>query len=349
MEGFAFDGGEALRKGDRGEVGAAVQGIPSDGGDTLGEADRGEGGAIHEGGEADGADQNRPLPSPLVRLDDDALRRVAEAVAVPFPPAGLGRLSAVCRAVRDALLHTLQQVAALRASIAALLRLKCSWKRLDCEVLELPFHWTGLDPADCHTLGELLRVEALPKLTTLSLYQQPLVGPQGMQALVRGLRARGALATLQELNLYRCTLGAEGAAALAPALAALPGLERLFLADNAVGDVGMASLALPLAALHGLRVLSLSDNGIGDEGLEALLEAVMGSGVVAHRREHRLPVLKELVLFRNAVGDAGCASLVAFLQCGFLPCLCCPEHFLQGCPASEAARQAVVRTIRRRP
>ena len=62
-----------------------------------------------------------------------------------------------------------------------------------------------------------------------------------------------------------------------------------------------------------------------------------------------LPVLKELVLFRNAVGDAGCASLVAFLQCGFLPCLCCPEHFLQGCPASEAARQAVVRTIRRRP
>lgn len=281
------------------------------------------------------------MAASLLSLGDDGIELVAAALAVPFPPVGVGRLSSACRELHRMLLPVRQKLVALSHSIHTFLLRKCS------PFLSVPYHTTvemlfhehRLAADDCDVLGELVRVETLPNLRTLSLYRQPLVGPVGMRALARGLCARSApLATLQELNLYQCALTATGAAALAPGLAALPGMQRLYLSDNAVGDVGLSALAPQLIRLDQLHILTLCDNDIGDRGLEALLDAI-----VAHPLVHRLPSLREITLLgRNAISDAGCASLAAALVGGALPCLRCSVNFMRGCPASKAAIWQVI-------
>ena len=64
-----------------------------------------------------------------------------------------------------------------------------------------------------------------------------------------------------------------GAAALAAFLGrgALPSLQELDLCENMIGDQGLIALAVPLRWHPALATLKLHSNEIGDKGLAALV------------------------------------------------------------------------------
>eukprot|EP00953_Heterococcus_sp_UTEX-ZZ885_P019475 10868-Heterococcus_DN1.PRE.1 len=85
-----------------------------------------------------------------------------------------------------------------------------------------------------------------PALATLTLDSNTQLGSRGGAALGALLadttRSRG----LKQLSINNCGLGSEGAAALAPGLAASSSLQVLHAADNSVGKAGKAAIGTAL-------------------------------------------------------------------------------------------------------
>ena len=75
------------------------------------------------------------------------------------------------------------------------------------------------------------------------------------------------------------SLGAEGAAALAPALAANGALTSLNLSSNHLGAKGAAALAPALAANGALTECNLRWNRLGEEGNSSIRNAVQAKAV----------------------------------------------------------------------
>ncbi|CAE8588342.1 unnamed protein product, partial [Polarella glacialis] len=120
--------------------------------------------------------------------------------------------------------------------------------------------------------------------------------------------------SLRELRLGGNRLGLQGAQSLAAALARCqePGLQKLDVSRNYLGPAGAAALAEALAAEPpiGLRVLRLSVNRVRDAGVAAMSKIFQGS--------ERGPLLEELDLGNNMIGDTGAAALAAALVAGKL-------------------------------
>ncbi|MGL4550871.1 MAG: TIGR02996 domain-containing protein [Gemmataceae bacterium] len=109
-----------------------------------------------------------------------------------------------------------------------------------------------------------------------------------------GLRALGAMETLEELGLDRCELGD----ARMKELAFAPGLPRLHTLRAGRALLGDESLiALVTGRPRPWRRLELANNHLGPRGLEALAESPDAAG------------LRELNLAGNRAGDAGAFAL----------------------------------------
>ena len=163
-----------------------------------------------------------------------------------------------------------------------------------------------------------------------------------MQQLAAGLGA-GALPAVTELRIYAMHVGDAGASALATALGqgALPRLEHLVLSYAAIGDTGLLALAPALRRLPALTHLILTCNPFGDEGLAALVAPPPED---APPPQAEAPAKLSLLDLRyTQITDDGCAHLASWLRSDALPAL---EYlYLDGTPASEAARDAVCEAV----
>ena len=123
---------------------------------------------------------------------------------------------------------------------------------------------------------------------------------------------RSQQAPLRELLLQNNRIGADGAEALAAALADNAALEVLHLNGNPIGDRGAAALAAALPRCRGLRALYLADAAIGASGAAALAAALPGVTAPLVALELRgnpvsgqaLALLDELVQARGAYAPA---------------------------------------------
>jgi uncharacterized protein (TIGR02996 family) len=134
----------------------------------------------------------------------------------------------------------------------------------------------------------------LPSLTTLCIRDNPSTAG-GFAALAKPPR----LQKLRGLDLFRCFVGAEGAAALAAA--EMRDLEWLRLAESRVETAGAVALA-GSASLGNLRKLELGSCGIKGEGAAAIA------------RSPHLRSLVELGLTRNAIGPDGALAFAAAVE-----------------------------------
>ncbi|GCA62381.1 hypothetical protein KIPB_006110 [Kipferlia bialata] len=133
-------------------------------------------------------------------------------------------------------------------------------------------------------------IPQLPKLIKFSLNGSP-IGPEGLSAIGPVLPER-----LQQLALCSCSLGHEGGASLATALARLPNLEMLILSDNMLGHQAGRALAESLQTMTLLTNLDLGNNLLGN------------GGVAIGRALTNLPLLTTLDLVLNKMGpDAAIA------------------------------------------
>ena len=98
------------------------------------------------------------------------------------------------------------------------------------------------------------------------------------------------------LNLYRSSIGAEGARALAEALKTNGALTTLYLNSNSIGDEGARALAEALEANGALTALLLDGNSIGDKAQAAVYATL---AVPPEERPGR---------YEKAVGDRAAAE-----------------------------------------
>ena len=115
------------------------------------------------------------------------------------------------------------------------------------------------------------------------------------------------MAVLTSLNLMSNNIGAEGAKALADALASGRSvLNSLSLAENDIGPTGATAIAEALKlGMAVLKKLVLSSNSIKDEGAIAISESLKTN-----------KTLEELNLFNNGIGPAGGKAIGEALQLG---------------------------------
>ena len=108
---------------------------------------------------------------------------------------------------------------------------------------------------------------------------------------------------MHSLNCNR--LGAEGGAALAPALAANGALTELCIYGNGVGDEGVGAICESIQSNKETKLASLNfgDNGIGPVGANALAAMVAVTGS-----------LTELSIYGNHVGDEGVCAICEAIQ-----------------------------------
>ena len=126
-----------------------------------------------------------------------------------------------------------------------------------------------------------------------------MIGAEGAKALAAGLSESPALRVLE---LGSCKLRADGAKFIGEALARNLSLERLGLSRNSLGDKGVFELvAAGLQGSRSLRDLDLRHNSIGPEGAKRL-------GAMLERKNF---VLKNLELAGNKLDASTESKLVA--------------------------------------
>jgi len=207
------------------------------------------------------------------------------------------------------------------------------------EAKTVAWYRKGLSSDDLAFLGTLGSV--LPALETLRISEDG-AGPDGVQRLAEKLGA-GALPAVTLLSLFCTHVSDAGASALAAALGrgALPRLKTLMLPNTAIGDAGLVALAPALRRRPALEHLHLRSNQFGDEGLAALVAPPPQPAGAPPTTTGGLTKLKTLELGFTQIAEAGCAALASALESGALQAL---EHlFLEGIPASDAAKAAVQR------
>ena len=187
----------------------------------------------------------------------------------------------------------------------------------------------GLPPAEaaalksmkCRGIGEDLRgrfMAAIGRCSGLEWFECDFdeeeyestcsIGPEGAAAIAKGLPG------LTTLKVANNSIGAEGAAAIAKGL---PGLTTLDVACNEIGDEGAAAIA---KGLPGLTTLNVGFNSIGAEGAAAITEGLPGLTTLNVVRNSigpkgstaiatGLPGLTTLNVENNAIGDEGAAAI----------------------------------------
>lgn len=145
-------------------------------------------------------------------------------------------------------------------------------------VQELNFNGAGWAIAEVEQL-----VAALPlcrRLTKLLLGRNQM-GDEAM-AVLSGVSARGALASLKRLALNSNQIGDTGMSALAGACAngALPALKAIDLQDNLIGDGGMQALSdsLSKGALDKVTIINLDYNQATGTGKKAIRDVAKARG-----------------------------------------------------------------------
>lgn len=156
--------------------------------------------------------------------------------------------------------------------------------------------------ATLHLLASALRTSTTPRTLLLS-GSSSLDDAAVADILAPALRG----SSIETLAMEACNVTAAGAAALAHHLVANPtsALRTLSLARNQLGADGATALAQALAMEHApLRSLHLSATSLGSEGGVALAAALEGGGGLA---------LERLTLDQNALGDEGAEALARAL------------------------------------
>ena len=285
----------------------------------------------------------------LCALSDDELGIIVGLLRHPLEPHIVVAFSSASRELWAAWTQALRQQLRAEHEAASALCIKVGMR--SCEELRESkvaiWRCKGLSAAELATLGQLGSV--LPALEELRLIERSgsaAAGPDGVQGLAEGL-SEGALPSVAVLDLFYMHAGDPGASALAAALGrgALAQLEILNLRHNGIGDAGLVALAPALRRLPALGQLFLSENPLADEGIAALVASLPLAGALPPPTG-MLTKLTKLDLFHTQVTDAGCAALASALDRGALPVL--ENLFLEGIPASAAARVAVRRAVRAR-
>jgi len=278
------------------------------------------------------------LPGDVQRVIFEQLRNQLDpGVTVAFSSAS-SELWELTQAPREQLQADYEAAAALDRKAAG----KRSCKELR-EAKKVDWYRKGLSSDDLALLGTLGSV--LPALEQLDLHA-PAAGADGVQRLAEKLGA-GALPAVTWLSLDITHVGDAGASSLAAALGrgALPRLKHLALRGTAIGDAGLVALAPALRRLPALERLNFDGNPLGDEGLAALVAPPPPAGAPPPPTTRVLTKLKVLSLGGTQISDAGCATLAAALDSCALPALF--DLYLNGIPASEAAKSAVFDRPRR--
>ncbi|XP_068753915.1 protein NLRC3-like isoform X2 [Montipora capricornis] len=161
-------------------------------------------------------------------------------------------------------------------------------KSLDLTEIEIPF----TSDTSIAAFSQALTVNT--SLTTLDLFKTS-IGAEGATSLSQALAVNTSLTTL---NLPRNSIGAEGATSLSQALAVNTSLTTLNLPGNSIGAEGATSLFQALAVNTSLTTLNLSDNSIGAEGATSLSQALAVN-----------TSLTTLDLSYNSIGAEGATSL----------------------------------------
>eukprot|EP00964_Phaeocystis_antarctica_P007810 scaffold4199_cov64-Phaeocystis_antarctica.AAC.4 len=289
----------------------------------------------------------------LSKLSGDQHRSVFVQLCNVLDPCVAVALSSVSHELRTATQALLPQLRADHEAAAALCRkvgtssgfaTSCGSCKELREARKAEWYQRGLSAADLALLGTLGSV--LPALQKLYL-EEPAAGPDGLKRLAEGLGA-GALPAMTFLKLNSMHVGDASASALAAALGrgALPRLEWLSLSSTTIGDAGLVALAPALRRLPALESLILWGNPFGNEGLVALV-APPPPADAPPPTTRGLTKLSMLDLDYTQVSDAGCAALAAALDSGALPAL--TELYLDGIPASVAAKAAVREALARSP
>lgn len=164
---------------------------------------------------------------------------------------------------------------------------------------------------DVAALCQVLKAGACgAPLTSFSLAQNKLSVTAGLH-VGRALAAL-PLKRLRKLDLHLNRLGDRGAASVAEGLAAgggMPCLDECYLGFNGINDAGARAVADCLVHMPVLRELDLACNAIGNEGALAL--AVRLSTVDGGRATTLL--LETLDLRGNRIGDDGACAFRDFL------------------------------------
>ena len=284
----------------------------------------------------------------LSKLSGDEAGIIFTQLCNTLEPGVAVALSSVSHELREPTQPLLQQLRADHEAAAALgLKAGMQTCRELREANTINWNLNGLTAADLALLGKLGSV--LPMVKTLHLYESVVgaAGLDGVQRLVAGLGA-GALPSVTELYIGSIHVGNTGASALAAALVrgALPRLEWLSLSSTTIGDAGLVALAPALRRLPALESLILWGNPFGNEGLVALV-APPPPADAPPPTTRGLTKLSMLDLDYTQASDAGCAALAAALDSGALPAL--TELYLDGIPASAAAKAAVREALARSP
>jgi Ran GTPase-activating protein (RanGAP) involved in mRNA processing and transport len=137
-------------------------------------------------------------------------------------------------------------------------------------------------------------------LKSLSLQDNPKLGPRGVKYLAASLQKCKAL---ERLNLRGIAMGHFGAQAVGTALAVCVSLQELDISYNRIGSDGLWKMAGGLSRLTKLQVLKLENNAIQDDGCLELA-----------RRLPAMPQLTHLDISNNDIGDVGMTELAQQIQ-----------------------------------
>jgi len=292
---------------------------------------------------------------PLGALSHDELGVVVDGLADPLQPVVAVALSSTCLGLRTPLKAALMVLKERHAR--ALPMCRKVFGRRGCERMrDADTVFLGNQPLTMDEMvafGMILRTNGLPRMSYFALVHIGIFGLPGVKELCEGplcegLRC-GSAPALTTLDLAGIELGPAGAEALAAALSrgAMPTIEKLQLSQNPIGNQGVAALTTPVRKLSRLKRLQLVDCDIGDEGVASL---------VADLGKDDFKALKALSLHSNneyqradggnKITDVGVAKLVTCIDAGGLPNLMGFDEyerygFLYGNPVSATAARSL--------
>lgn len=158
------------------------------------------------------------------------------------------------------------------------------------------------------------------------------LGPRGAAAVIDALATAGSTIPMDTINLRRCRIGDDGAAA-AGRLIVRRGCKRLLLNDNEVHATGMKAIADSVAkSACIIQNLNLSRNPLDDEGVKCFLDKI-----TQHPR-----LVRELYITCTKMRAEGARAVKRALEAGSVTC----QLILNVCDGDEEAN-GILREVER--